>query len=123
MNRDNFERIRLKLGKYRAEVETLQFVAGLDARDSSNIVAQALYGRGPKNGRTQSISGRSERSFVTDVTNDTNDTGFTITFNSKTGAEQQEKVKRQLDPILKARKDLLRSVGTCPECRMKKVKV
>lgn len=128
LNEEKLAKIRPKLNTYRIEVLKLQDISGLDAKDTSNIVAQALQGRATKIGRgpsssAQSISGHSECSFATDVTNDTNDTGFTITFNSRTGAEQQEKVKRQLDPVLKARKDLMRSIGTCNECRTKKVKV
>lgn len=128
LNEVKLSKIRPKLATYRTECEKLQFLSGLDARDSSDIVAQAIQGRVPKKSNrppssAQSISARSEQSFVTDVTNDTEGTGFTITFNSKTGAETQEKVKRQLDPVLKARKDLLRCVGTCQECRTKKIKV
>lgn len=124
LNRDRISKIPAKLKAFRAEHEQLQLLSGLDAQGSNNIIAQAMEKRVPKNNRgPPSISAQSEQSFVTDMTVDTERTSVTIIFDRNTGQETQEKVKKQLDPVLKSRKDLLRAIGTCRECRNKKVKV
>lgn len=121
LNREKVSKIRPKLAKFREEHQKFHFESGLNAIDSDKVFAQAIRGRATNSGRrpaARSVSG------TTDVTNDTEVTGATLlTFDGKTGLETQEKVKRQLDPVLKARKDLLRSMGTCEGCRLKKVKV
>lgn len=124
LNRDKIPKIPPKLKAFRAEHEKLQFLSGLDVQGSNNIIAQAMQKRAPKNNKgPPSISAQSEQSFTTDMTVDTERTSVTIIFDRNTGQETQEKVKKQLDPVLKSRKDLLRAIGTCKECRTKKVKV
>lgn len=124
LNRDKISKISAKLKAFRAEHEKFQFLSGLDAQGSNNIIAQAMQKRASKNNKgPPSISAQSEQSFTTDRTVDTERTSVTIIFDRNTGQETQEKVKKQLDPVLKSQKDLLRAIGTCKECRSKKVKV
>lgn len=124
LNRDKISKIYPKLKAFRAEHEKLQSLSGLDVQGSNDIIAQAMQKRAPKNNRgPSSISAQSEQSFTTDMTVDTERTSVTIIFDGNTGQETQEKVKKQLDPVLKSRKDLLRAIGTCKECRNKKIKV
>lgn len=121
LNGEKISKIRPKLAKFREEHQKFHFESGLDAIDSNKIFAQAIQGCAANSERRPTAPSVSE---ATDVTNDTDVTGVTVlTFDGKTGLETQEKVKRQLDPVLKARKDLLRSMGTCGGCRGKKVKV
>ena len=121
LKKEKVSKIRPKLAKFREEHQKFHFESGLDAIDSNKIFAQAIRGRTTNSGRRPAALSVSE---VTDVTNDTEVTGVTVlTFDGKTGLETQEKVKGRLDPVLKARKDLLRSMGTCEGCRGKKVKV
>lgn len=48
--------------------------------------------------------------------------GETSVWSATNGTEAAEKKKKALDPVLKARKDLVRTLGSCEHCSSKKVK-
>lgn len=125
LNKQQIAKIRPKLATYRTECENLQFESGLGIGDVSGIVARVCGARLRKDreGPHQLSDHHSEQTYRTDFTTDTEDRGFTLTFDRYTEAESEWKIKKQLDPVLKARKDVARSIGTCQECRRKKVKV
>lgn len=63
---------------------------------------------------------QSESSFATSRTNRTKNT---YVFSAHDGSGLPEQEKKTLSPALRARKALLRFLGTCKECRKRKVKV
>lgn len=112
LDRERMDKIRLKLANYRAEYENLQLVMALHATDMCSEFAPSR----------KSSAVEPERNPVAGNRSYSGSAIATIAFNPRTREETLERVKRQIRPVLISRKNICRSLGSCPACRSKEIR-
>ncbi len=142
---DNISRVREKLATYRIAVEDANgkslegllpnevVPVGVDRGESGPFAANLSPGSPTASMTAQwrfpatpqrSTRAPSERSYLTFHTQNSDITVGTHVFSALDGAIAEDREKKKLHPVMKAKKDLFRRLGKCRfGCRDKKIKV